>query len=398
MELFRVGKTIIKKLNENGFEAFFVGGCVRDYYMDREVHDVDITTDAMPDEVKKVFSKTIDVGMEHGTIIVMADDIPFEVTTYRSESGDSDHRHAGHILFNNRLNEDLKRRDFTMNAMAMSKEMTFHDPFKGSASIDKQEIITVGEPGERFGEDALRIIRAIRFMSILNFSIETSTENSMIQNAHTIENVSVERIVLEIKKTYSGTALKKAKEKLVETRVIEYIPFFKYINQEDYLHSNADDFMDELIIQSIKGDSLIDRIDDLKISNLEKALVKNSMALQQAVMKESPRRIAYQYHEDVIRRLIRLNRDNELIEDVAILNEALTMQPSLIIRSKKDLEINGSHLMGLYGMKSGPWIKECLNIIENEVLFERVNNNHNDIINWVKRHVEIGPESIKVIK
>ena len=127
--------------------------------------------------------------------------------------------------------------------------------------------------------------------------------------------------------------------------------------------------------------------------------MKNSRSLFKAVTDgESPRKIAYHYHEDVLIKFIKLGRDNELNLNMTALNDALSLQPSLTIRSKKDLEINGRHLIALYNMKSGPWIKECLNIIENEVLFERVNNNHNDIINWVKRHVEIGPESIKVIE
>lgn len=399
MELFKVGEKIIKTLNNNGFEAYFVGGCVRDYYMNRQVHDVDITTDAKPDEVERLFLKTIDVGTEHGTIIVMAEDIPFEVTAYRTGAAGDDHSVAAHFLFSSRLNEDLQRRDFTMNAMAMTKEMSLYDPFSGRESIKNKEIATVGDPDERFAEDPLRIIRAIRFMSVLKFSIESSSENSMIQNAHTVEQVSVERIVTELKKTYSGNGLKQAKEKIVQTRLMDHIPFFKYINHENFLNAHACEFLDELIIQCIKDDSLADRIKVLKLSNAEKNLVKNALALHEAIIKGVfPRIIAYQFDGEVIDRLIRLNKDNNLIKDISALKEGLTLQPSLIIRSKKDLRINGRHLIELYGLKSGPWIKECLNIIENEVLFERINNNHNDIINWVKRHVEVGPESIKVIK
>ena len=388
-ELFRVGETVISTLNANGFEAYFVGGCVRDYYMQRQVHDVDITTDARPDEVEALFDKTIDVGKEHGTIIVLIQNIPFEVTTYRVDG-----KHTGCLL-----DEDLKRRDFTMNAMAMSENMIFHDPFSGREAIEKKEIITAGEPDERFGEDPLRIIRAIRFMSVLNFSIEKATERSMMENAHTVEQVSVERIVGELKKTYAGNGLKSAKEKLVQAGLMAFIPLFKDIDKDEYMNSHVEDFMDELITQSVKNDTLIGRLRDLKLSNAEIELVKHGkLLLQSAAEDVHPRKIAYQYHEDVIRRLIRLNQYNELIEDVTVLEEALILQPSLIIRSKKDLEINGSHLMEFYDQKSGPWIKECLNLIENEVLFERVNNNHNDIINWVKKHVEVGSESIEVIK
>lgn len=399
MELFKVGEKIIKTLNNNGFEAYFVGGCVRDYYMNRQVHDVDITTDAKPDEVEKLFLKTIDVGTEHGTIIVMAEDIPFEVTAYRTGAADDDHSVATHVLFSSRLNEDLQRRDFTMNAMAMTKEMSLYDPFSGRESIKNKEIATVGDPDERFAEDPLRIIRAIRFMSVLKFSIESSSENSMIQNAHTVEQVSVERIVTELKKTYSGNGLKQAKEKIVQTRLMDHIPFLKYINHKNFLNTHACEFLDELILQCIKDGSLAGRIKVLKLSNAEKNLLKNALTLHEAIIKGvSPRIIAYQFDGEVIDRLIRLNKDNNLIKDISALKEGLTLQPSLMIRSKKDLKINGRHLIELYGIKSGPWIKECLNIIEMEVLFERINNNHNDIINWVKKHVEVGPESIKVIK
>ncbi|SDK51786.1 CCA tRNA nucleotidyltransferase [Lacicoccus qingdaonensis] len=388
-ELFRIGETVISTLNENGFEAYFVGGCVRDYYMDRQVHDVDITTDAKPDEIEALFEKTIDVGKAHGTIIVLVQNIPFEVTTYRADG-----EHGVRLL-----DEDLKRRDFTMNAMAMSQNMIFYDPFSGRDAIEKKEIITVGEPDERFEEDPLRIIRAIRFMSVLKFSIELSTEKSMMKNVHTVEYISVERIVGELKKTYAGDGLKHAKKKLVQAGLKAFIPFLKHIGHDEYLHSHAEDFMDELIIHSVKNDGLTARLKDLKLSNAEIELVKSSRSLLQAVAEDvHPREIAYQYHEDVIRRLIRLNQYNELIEDVSALDSALALQPSLIIRSKKDLDINGRHLMNLYDQKSGPWIKECLNIIENEVLFERLNNNHDDIIKWVKKHVEFGPESIEVIK
>lgn len=397
--LFEAGAKIIKELNDNGFEAFFVGGCVRDFYMERDIQDVDITTDAKPEEVESIFEKTIDVGKIHGTIIVMADEIPFEVTTYRTDGIYTDHRHPEEVTFSNRLNEDLRRRDFTMNAMAMAEDFDFHDPYEGREAIERREITTVGCAADRFGEDALRMVRALRFMSVLDFGIEEETEAAMTANAHLLKHVSVERIVTEFKKMYNGVSLDEAKTRMVLTGLVRHIPFFSGISADDLLSSRVDDLLDELVVQVVRDPSLEESLHLLKLSNKERHTVKSCAALQAVLEREdNPIEIAYSFDEDVLERFTSVNDHNHLTGQSSLLQEAKTSKLSLPIRSKKDLDVDGLDLMELYTSRSGPWIKECLNIIEREVLFGRLENNYNDIIDWVKRHVKVESASVEIIE
>ena len=154
---------IIERLMAHGFEAYAVGGCVRDSILGREPEDWDITTSARPEQVKQIFSRTVDTGIEHGTVTVLVNKEPFEVTTYRVDGAYEDHRHPKEVAFTASLEEDLKRRDFTINAMAYNPKTGIVDIFHGMEDLEHQVIRCVGEPGERFDEDALRILRAIRF-------------------------------------------------------------------------------------------------------------------------------------------------------------------------------------------------------------------------------------------
>ncbi|SOC38859.1 CCA tRNA nucleotidyltransferase [Salinicoccus kekensis] len=395
--LFETGAKIMKKLNDSGHEAFFVGGCVRDFHMKRDIQDVDITTDAKPGEVEEIFEKTIDVGKAHGTIIVMTDDIPFEVTTYRTDGAYTNHRHPDEVIFSNHLNEDLQRRDFTMNAMAMDRDYTFHDPYDGRGAIERHEITTVGRPSDRFGEDALRMVRALRFMSVLNFSIEADTEEAITLNAHLLKHVSVERIITEFKKMYGGAALEQAKLKLVQTGLVRHIPFFADAGEEVLLRSRVHSLADELAVQIIKNPVLEGRLSRLKLSKKEVGFVKSCAALHDALENGlHPLKIAYSFDEEVIGRFSAINDENHLTDQYSLLGEAASLKKSLPISGKQDLAVGGRELMALFQSRSGPWIKECLNIIENEVLFGRLKNEHNDIIDWVRRHVKVESGSVEI--
>lgn len=192
--------TIIKTLQKQGFEAYAVGGCVRDSLLGRTPEDWDITTSAMPEETKALFDKTFDTGIEHGTVTVLLDKEGFEVTTYRIDGKYEDSRHPKDVTFTRNLREDLLRRDFTINAMAYNEKDGLVDIFGGMQDLDAGIIRCVGNARERFSEDALRILRGVRFAAQLGFSIEEETREGMRSLAPTLQKISAERIQTELVK------------------------------------------------------------------------------------------------------------------------------------------------------------------------------------------------------
>lgn len=196
----------IEILQSGGHSAYVVGGAVRDVLMGQSAHDWDITTSALPKEMLELFSnfKTIETGIKHGTVTVIIDGMSLEITTFRIEQGYSDNRHPDKVDFTNRVEDDLSRRDFTVNAIAYSPKYGFADPFGGQKDIERKIIRCVGDPDKRFGEDALRILRALRFSSVLGFEIDIETSESIHRNFHLLGNISVERIFVELSKLICG--------------------------------------------------------------------------------------------------------------------------------------------------------------------------------------------------
>lgn len=193
-------RKIIHTLEEAGFEAFAVGGCVRDAVLGRVPADWDITTSAMPEEVKGLFDRTIDTGIQHGTVTVMKDHVGYEVTTYRVDGEYEDARHPKEVSFTSNLVEDLKRRDFTINAMAYNDRAGLVDEFDGIGDLENHVIRCVGNPIDRFGEDALRMLRAVRFSAQLGFYIDEATKAAITELALNLEKISAERIQAELVK------------------------------------------------------------------------------------------------------------------------------------------------------------------------------------------------------
>lgn len=191
---------IIEVLQQRGYEAFAVGGCVRDSILGRIPDDWDITTSASPYQVKELFQRTVDTGLQHGTVTVMVGNTGYEVTTYRIDGEYEDGRHPKEVLFTSNLTEDLKRRDFTINAMAYSQEQGLIDAFGGMDDMQNKIIRCVGDPWKRFGEDALRILRAVRFAAQLGFVIEEKTKQAIVELAPTLVKISAERIQTEMVK------------------------------------------------------------------------------------------------------------------------------------------------------------------------------------------------------
>lgn len=201
MQIDSGAQQILKQLERAGHEAYVVGGCVRDALMGIEPKDWDITTSAKPEEVKAIFPRTFDTGIEHGTVSVLYDHETYEVTTYRIDGVYSDHRRPDAVVYTSLLYEDLARRDFTINAMAYHPQRGLIDYFDGQLDLAQKRIRCVGNPLERFEEDALRMLRAIRFSARLGFSIEKSTQQAICQKAPGLAHVSRERVADELTRT-----------------------------------------------------------------------------------------------------------------------------------------------------------------------------------------------------
>ena len=197
---------MLDKINAEGFEAYFVGGAVRDFIMDKAFQDIDITTSAHPDEIKRIFSdcNVIDTGIKHGTVTVMYKNRPIEITTFRTELGYEDNRHPDKVVFCKNLSEDLKRRDFTVNSLCIDNKGEIIDIFGGIEDIKSKTLKAIGNAEERFKEDALRILRALRFASVLGFDIDKNTARAIHKCKDLILNVANERIASELRKMITG--------------------------------------------------------------------------------------------------------------------------------------------------------------------------------------------------
>ncbi len=217
---------VLRTLEDAGFEAYFVGGSVRDVLLHRHVHDVDITTSAYPEEVKELFDKSIDTGIKHGTVTVLYGGESYEITTFRTESGYQDFRRPDHVTFVQNLDEDLKRRDFTINALAMDMHGDIVDLFNGIEDLKNHIIRAVGNPEKRFHEDALRMMRAVRFMSQLEFKLEEKTEQAIKDNHELLKKISVERIREEFVKMGLGPFSRQAFQIFLDTQLSEDVPDF----------------------------------------------------------------------------------------------------------------------------------------------------------------------------
>lgn len=214
---------ILNKLMSNGYEAFMVGGSVRDSLLNKIPKDFDITTNAVPSEVMSIFDHTIPTGLIHGTITVIINNEHFEITTYRIDGEYGDNRHPSKVTFTSSLEQDLSRRDFTINAMAYGVNDILQDPFHGLFDLEKQLVRTVGNADLRFNEDALRMLRAVRFSCQLNFKIEKETLKSITINSHLLENISRERVRDELCKILLSQVPSKGIRLLQSTNLLEYI-------------------------------------------------------------------------------------------------------------------------------------------------------------------------------
>ncbi|MBA1354317.1 MULTISPECIES: CCA tRNA nucleotidyltransferase [Staphylococcus] len=397
--LFKQAKPILKTLQTNQHQAYFVGGSVRDYLMHKTIHDIDITTSATPDEVEAIFEKTIPIGREHGTINVVYNGEHYEVTTFRAEGDYDDHRRPNEVFFVRELYEDVKRRDFTMNAIAMDADFHIHDYFNGQQDIKNRIIRTVGNAQERFNEDALRIIRGLRFQSQLGFSLENETFYGMQSHINDIEHLSIERIVVELKKLTSGKYVANSFENLQRLNAFNYIPFFKHYNLNNFILDEAIPFTLLVALLKVQQPSINGNLNDLKISNNDKKYISKLEKLLNQLpnikSKSDFKILIYDYGEQDIQSILNymdLHIKNHLPSfSPLIINTQSVKEVSkqLPIQSRKDIDINGKDILEVVNKQSGPWLKTILRDIEIAIIDGDVQNIKSELIRWVNSHVEI---------
>ncbi|OXM88037.1 CCA tRNA nucleotidyltransferase [Paenibacillus rigui] len=212
---------VLHALQQQGYEAYLVGGCVRDKMLQRPVKDYDIATSARPEQVQKTFSRTIPTGLQHGTVTVIVDGFTYEVTTFRKEEGYEQYRRPSEVHYIDSLLEDLRRRDFTMNAMALDADGLLMDPFHGMEDLRLGVLRCVGVPDERFEEDALRMLRCIRFASEYGLQIEEQTWASLCSHAPLLKHIAMERVRMELERMIGGAAPHRAICLLIESGLLQ---------------------------------------------------------------------------------------------------------------------------------------------------------------------------------
>ena len=372
---FKDAIDILKIFNKNGYEAYFVGGCVRDYLLDEEFSDIDITTNALPEEVKKIFRKSIDTGIQHGTVTILVNGEGYEVTTFRTEDEYTNHRAPEKVEFVNNLREDLDRRDFTINAMALDSNGVLFDYHNGEKDLSSGVIRTVNNPNERFYEDALRMLRAFRFSSKLGFEIEYDTLEAIKKNAELIKFVSIERIVNEFKKLLSGKGNLRSLELLLDSKLNNYIPFLEEIKIiQDFSKYS---FCQSLYILSKINNISFDILKTLKLSNKEVKLIKEFDKINVDFMSEIPLELILYKHnfEDVV----------FVAEYFSYNNRHNIENCKLTINSFDDVDITSQEIISVIGEKPGPWIKSVVSELEHEILLNRLNNNRKDILDFLSK-------------
>ncbi len=385
---------LLTKIEDAGFEAFFVGGSVRDCLLGKEISDVDIATSATPEEMKAIFPKTIDVGIEHGTIIVLFNGVPYEVTTFRSEAEYVDFRKPKEVQFIRSLEADLERRDFTMNAIAMDKEGRFIDPFDGRKAINDKVIKTVGKAEERFSEDALRMMRALRFYSQLGFTIETDTYHALRSFAHLLEKISVERKLAEFEKLLIGKNRMNALGMLANTELHKYLPglsqlqiYFGKIAQLDCSELQLEEMWGIILKQTdIKQEETTAFLKAWKMPMKKIKYISSLLKWLDYRMENEWTDIAL-YHAGIQIAVSTEKIVNVLLHHNAHKNSNLLIQTyeRLPIKQRTSLQVTGNDLQAWFQKQPGPWIKETIDKIEAAVITKSVTNEKDLIREWLFR-------------
>ena len=376
---WQAAKEVIKKIEHAGFEAFIVGGAVRDYYLQKENNDVDIATSALPEEIQTIFSKTIDVGIAHGTVIVLDCGEPIEVTTYRTESTYSDHRRPDTVEFVRNLQEDLKRRDFTMNAMALSQTGEYIDYYNGRQHIDSKVICAVGEPNQRFEEDALRMLRAVRFAAQLHFTIEESTFDAIRQKAASIEYVAIERIQVELSKIFISAHASFGIEYLEKTTLSNFL--YGDFTYSDWAGFYSEDRQVGWAYFCLVNGSDLTLLTKYRCSNKDKLFVKTVFDAYESLLSGMSLVDLMRFDTKILKTAYQFTIwQNRKLE--SSYEELVARKNTLPIQHVNGLAITGKDLLEWSPKKRGSWIKQTLDAAVEAVLKGKVQNDKQQLKEW----------------
>jgi len=362
---------VIKLLISKGYKAYFVGGVVRNYYLEKKIVDIDITTNATPIQIKNIFNNTYDTGIKHGTITVKFDDILYEITTFRKEKKYINNRYPKKVIYIKNVKTDLKRRDFTMNTLLMDYNLNIIDNLKAINAIDNKYIKAVGNANKRFKEDALRMLRAIRFACQLDFNIEKETYNAIIKNKNLLQNISKERIYIEFKKAVLG----KYQEKL---KLLSIFDIFSSLNLVNIPITN--DYILKLTYIISKSNNL-HVLKLLKVDNFTYSKVKS-------ILKNINKYEIYNEYE--IKKLINtVGIDNT--KRILVLNNLKTDKVDIICKrgdctSLKELVITGNDLMREKIATKGNMIGLILEKLLDDVMKDPKLNEYNKLIELSKSY------------
>ena len=391
--LFLEALPVMQQLVDAGYEAYFVGGSVRDMLLHKPISDVDIATSATPQEVKEIFPHTVDVGIEHGTVMVIHHKEGYEVTTFRTEEGYEDFRHPDKVTFVRSLEEDLKRRDFTINALAIGIDDQLMDFFDGIGDLERQCIRCVGDAKERFNEDALRMFRAVRFVGQLGFQIEENTKNAISLLKMNLSKVAVERMKVEFEKMIQSSYRKDSLKLFVETGLCQACPLF----------DGKGEILLKLAEYPIKEMSVLQAwilfVDELKLSDKEvthllKSWKSSNEQIRDVLVGYKTYRarkeeewnffLAYACPYEVaseVEQLLIAQGKSTSMEDLEATYQLLP------ICSMNDIQLNGYDIIRILKLdKKGPIIGQVLKTVEKMILEQSIENDAEILEAYVLTH------------
>ncbi|MFC4022963.1 CCA tRNA nucleotidyltransferase [Oceanobacillus longus] len=387
---FLMAKPVLEHIEKHNHQAYFVGGCVRDLLLNRPLGDIDIATSASPEYIQEIFPKVIPVGIEHGTVIVRYEKESYEVTTFRMDGNYSDKRHPDTVQFIDKIDKDLERRDFTINALAMNLRGDMIDLFGGKEDIQKEIIRTVGNGYERFTEDPLRIIRALRFSSQLGFTIHPETLDDIKLVRHEIKSLAMERITNEFTKLFAGTYITTGIQYVKNLEIGKFLPVFSdfpdIINLIPSTMKPLKSFGEVItLLHLLKPEVTINHwVTKWKCSNKTKFEASQLLeAYKHYTVNGLDNMLVYRLRPEFYAGFVRLVH---ILEDTSVSMQQMVMiENKLEIYQKSDLAINGHDLIELFPeRKKGPWLNHVINQIEQEVVTGKLMNNKNVIKDWVK--------------